>query len=134
VGALEHHLQPGRAVEFSGQVPFEGIDQELENGARETRKMRSVSVPRDYSMPLLVTKPTPNSCAHVVNGLRLELPPEEESRTRSIAPYSRIELILTEATPAQPPRGCLAGNQITSGAITTRKSTWRAKMRIGISL
>lgn len=104
-GPLNIIYNPGEPLEFSGQVPFEGIDQELENGARETRKMRSVSVPRDYSMPLLVTKPTPNSCAHVVNGLRLELPPEEESRTRSIAPYSRIELILTEATPAQPPRG-----------------------------
>jgi hypothetical protein len=62
-----------------------------------------VSVPRDYSTALLVTKPTLNSCAHVVNGQRLELPPEEESRVRAIAPYSKIDLILTGAVPVQPP-------------------------------
>jgi hypothetical protein len=101
-GPLNIIYNPGGGVKFSGQVPFDGIEQDLENGKRETRKMRSVSVPRDYSMPLLVTKPTANSCAHVVNGRRLELPPEEEARTRAIAPYSRTDLILTDAVPAQP--------------------------------
>ena len=102
-GPLNIVYNPGGPLEFSGQVPFDGIEADLANGTRETRKMRSVSVPRDYSTALLVTKPTLNSCAHVVNGQRLELPPEEESRIRAIAPYSRTDLILTDAAPVQPP-------------------------------
>jgi hypothetical protein len=102
-GPLNIIYNPGGPLKLSGQVPFDGIEAELENGSRERRKMRSVSVPRDYSMPLLVTKPTANSCAHVINGRRLELPPEEESRTRAIAPYSRTDLILTGAAPFRPP-------------------------------
>jgi hypothetical protein len=102
-GPLNIIYNPGEPLKFSGQVPFDGIEADLVNGTRETRKMRSINVPRDYSMPLLVTKPTLNSCAHVVNGQRLELPPEEDSRTRAIAPYSRLDLILTNTVPVQPP-------------------------------
>jgi hypothetical protein len=53
---------------------------------------------------LLITKPTMNSCLHVVDGGRPEFPPEEEARIQAIAPYSRTDLILTEAVPVQPPK------------------------------
>jgi hypothetical protein len=102
-GPLNIIYNPGEPLKLSGQVPFDGIEADLANGTRETRKMRSVSVPRDYSTSLLITKPTFNSCLHVINGQRLELPAEEESRIRAIAPYSRTDLILTDAAPAQPP-------------------------------
>jgi len=102
-GPVNIIYNPGGPLKLSGQVPFDGIEADLANGTRETRKMRSVSVPRDYSTPLLVTKPTINSCVHIVNGQRPELPPGEESRIRAIAPYSRTELIQTDAIPVQPP-------------------------------
>lgn len=102
-GPLNIIYNPGGPLKLSGQVPFDGIEADLANGRRENRKMRSVSVPRDYSTPLLITKPTLNSCLHVVNGQRLELPPEEEARISAIAPYSRTDLILTGAMPVQPP-------------------------------
>jgi hypothetical protein len=101
-GPLNIIYNPGGPLILSGQVPFDGIEVDLTNGTRETRKMRSVSVPRDYSKPLLITKPTSNSCLHVVNGQRLELPPEEEARISKIAPYSRIDLIRTDAVPLKP--------------------------------
>jgi hypothetical protein len=102
-GPLNIIYNPGGPLKFSGQVPFDGIESDLANGVYEVRKMRSVSVPRDYSKPLLITKPTSNSCLHVVNGQRLELPPEEESRISAIAPYSRTDLILPDAVPLDPP-------------------------------
>jgi hypothetical protein len=102
-GPLNIIYNPGGPLEFSGQVPFDGIEADLANGTVETRKMRSVSVPRDYSTSLLVTKPTINSCAHVIDRGRPEFPPEEEARIQAIAPYSNTDLILTDATPARPP-------------------------------
>lgn len=102
-GPLNIIYNPGGPLKLSGQVPFDGIEADLASGTRETRKMRSVSVPRDYSSPLLVTKPTVNSCLHVINGQRPEFPPEEEARISAIAPYSRTDLILTDATPMEPP-------------------------------
>lgn len=102
-GPLNIIYNPGGPLKLSGQVPFDGIEAELANGTRENRKMRSVSVPRDYSTPLLITKPTFNSCLHVVDGQRLEFPLEEEPRIRAVAPYSRIDLILPDAAPMRPP-------------------------------
>jgi hypothetical protein len=102
-GPLNIIYNPGGPLKFSGQVPFDSIEADLASGTRETRKMRSVSVPRDYSTPLLITKPTINSCLHVVNGQRPEFPPEEEARISAIAPYSRTGLILTDAIPMEPP-------------------------------
>lgn len=102
-GPLNIVYNPGEPLRFSGQVPFDGIEIDLANGKQEKRKMRSVTVARDYSMPLIVTKPTLNSCVHVINGQRLELTPEEDSRIVAIAPYSRIDLILTDETPRIPP-------------------------------
>ncbi len=102
-GPLNIIYNPGEPLGLSGQVPFDGIEADLATGRKENRKMRSISVPRDYSMPLLITKPTLNSCLHVVNGQRLEPSPEEDPRVSAIAPYSRIELILPNAIPVQPP-------------------------------
>jgi len=65
--------------------------------------MRSINVERDYSKTLVVSKPTPNSCVHVINGQRLELPFEEDSRIRSVAPYSSLDLVIADATPKVPP-------------------------------
>jgi hypothetical protein len=58
---------------------------------------------RDYSKPFVISKPTPNSCLHVINGQRLELPFEEDPRIVAIAPYSRTDLIITDITPKAPP-------------------------------
>lgn len=102
-GPLNIVYNPGEPLGLSGQVPFDGIEELLASGEKEKRNMRSVAVLRDYSMPLVISKPTPNSCLHVINGQRLELPFEEESRMVAIAPYSRTDFIITEAIPRVPP-------------------------------
>jgi len=102
-GPLNIIYNPGGPLVVSGQVPFDGIEAAVADGGKENRLMRSINVERDYSKTLVVSKPTPNSCVHVINGQRLELPFEEDSRIRSIAPYSRLDLVLTDATPKVPP-------------------------------
>lgn len=102
-GPLNIIYNPGEPLKFSGQVPFDGIEIDLASGKQERRKMRSVTVARDYSKPLIVTKPTLNSCVHVIDGRRLELTPEEDARIVAIAPYSRIDLVLTDEPSKVPP-------------------------------
>ena len=101
-GPLNIVYNPGGPLVVSGQVPFDGIEASVADGEKETRLMRSVNVERDYSKTLVVSKPTPNSCVHVINGQRLEFPFEEDGRIRTIAPYSRVDLVVTDAAPKIP--------------------------------
>ena len=104
-GPLNIIYSPGEPLKFSGQVPFDGIEYDLADGKKNKRTMRSITVNRDYSKPLIVSTPTLNSCLHVINGQRTELTPEDDSRIKAIAPYSNINLIVTDADPVTPPSG-----------------------------
>lgn len=101
-GPLNIIYNPGGPLVVSGQVPFDGIADDLAAGKVETRTMRSIQVPRDYRTSLIISMPTPNSCLHVINGQQTELPDTEDSRVSSIASYSNPDLILTDATPHVP--------------------------------
>jgi hypothetical protein len=94
---------PGGPIKVSGQIPFDGIALDLASGTQETRHMRSILVPRDYGKALILSKPTENSCAHLINGKQLELPSNEDPAIASIAVYSQIDLVDTSAAPKTPP-------------------------------
>jgi hypothetical protein len=98
-GPLNMIYNPGGPIKVGGQVPFDGIEENLASGFRHNRKMRSVQVVHDYSKPLVISKPTVNSCLHVIDGDRLELPYGEDPRVAAIAPYSQIDLVLTMSSP-----------------------------------
>jgi hypothetical protein len=102
-GPLNIIYNPGGEQVISGQVPYDGIELDLAEGILQNRRMRGVLVVHDYSQPLVVSKPTLNSCLHVINGERLELPDGEDARISAIAPFSRIELVEVGATPKTPP-------------------------------
>ncbi|HET7009784.1 MAG TPA: hypothetical protein VFI11_03325 [Anaerolineales bacterium] len=70
----------------------------------ETRAMRVfIEIPRDYARTLVVDWPSGNACVHLVDGNQPELPSSSGSLMRAIAPYSRADLILTDAPAASPP-------------------------------
>jgi len=102
-GPLNMIYNPAAPLKFSGQVIYDEIGFELQRGDVEERRMRSVLVLRDYSKPLIISKPSNNSCLHVINGERPELPFFEDPRIQDIASYSRIDLILPNAAPRTPP-------------------------------
>jgi len=102
-GPLNMTYNPAAPLKFTGQVLFDDIGFALQKGDLDERHMRSVLVLRDYSRPLIISKPSENSCLHVINGERLELPFIEDSLVQDIASYSRTDLILTESAPHVPP-------------------------------
>lgn len=102
-GPLNMTYNPAAPLKFSGQVLYDEIGFELRKGDLEERHMRSVLVLRDYSKPLVISKPSENSCLHVIDGARPELPFFEDPLVRDIASYSRTDLILTEAASHAPP-------------------------------
>lgn len=102
-GPLNMTYNPAAPLKFTGQVLFDDLGFMLQKGDLDERHMRSVLVPRDYSKPLVISKPSENSCLHIIDGARLELPFIEDPLVRDIAPYSRADLILTDAAPHAPP-------------------------------
>ncbi|GAB4504121.1 MAG: hypothetical protein Fur0043_11140 [Anaerolineales bacterium] len=102
-GPLNITYNPAAPLKFTGQVLFNDLGFALQKGDLDERHMRSVLVPRDYSKPLVISKPFENACLHVIDGARLELPFIEDPLVRDIASYSRVDLILTEAAPHTPP-------------------------------
>ncbi len=101
-GPLNIIYNPAAPLKFSGQVLFDDIGFALRKGDIDERHMRSVLVLRDYSKPLIMSKPSENSCLHVINGARLELPFIEDPLVQDIASYSRADLILPDAPPHTP--------------------------------
>ncbi len=102
-GPLNMTYNPTAPLKFTGQVLFDDIGFALQKGDLDERHMRSVLVLRDYSKPLIISKPSENSCLHVIAGARPELPFFEDRLVQDIAAYSRTDLILTESAPHAPP-------------------------------
>ena len=68
--------------------------EKVRTGASEIRGMRKViEYPRDYEKVLVLVRPTTDSCVHVLDGGRLELPASPGSMARVAGWFSDIELI-----------------------------------------
>jgi hypothetical protein len=98
-GPVNLIYSPGGPVKISGQVLNPFLIYDLARGASEERQMRNVPVLRDYSKTLIVYLPGPGACLHVIDGSRPELSSMADDQVRTIAPYSRIEHILSDAAP-----------------------------------
>ena len=102
-GPVNMAYYPGQSMQVSGQIPYDGMLLDLLDGKKEFRTMRNINVKRDYSKPLILSLPSQNSCVHVIDGLHLALPYNENPRIKDVAALSRIELIDPSAAPVTPP-------------------------------
>ena len=84
-------------VLYSGTAPL------LVHGEKEHRFIRNIQFDRDYTHALIVSQPDASSCAHVIDGDKLELSPAETPLINWVAPYSHIHQIETDVFPSQPP-------------------------------
>lgn len=102
-GPLNLAYNHGGPLKVSGQIVFADIIVDLQRATFQQTYNRTIYMERDYGRPLIVSMPSEDSCLHVLDGRALELPLIENPSVAMIAPFSRIELILTGADPVQPP-------------------------------
>ncbi len=93
----------GGPLKVSGQIVFPDIVVDLQRATFQETYNRTIFMQRDYGRPLIVSMPSTTSCLHAINGEALELPLTENPAVAMIAPFSRVDLILTDAVPQQPP-------------------------------
>lgn len=102
-GPLNLLYHRGEPLRLSGQIVFPDLIVDLQRAAYQETYNRTILTRRDYGKPLIVSMPGEDSCLHVIDGRAPELPLLENPAVAQIAPFSRIDLILTDAAPAQPP-------------------------------
>ncbi len=92
--------QPGVAAEILNM----GTVSQIQFGERSVRGMRVlITIEKDFNRTLVASMPSPASCLHLLDGTSPEVPTGASPLTRLIAPYSRIDQVLTHAVPASPP-------------------------------
>ena len=75
----------------------------LQRGDVTGRKTRGIYVRQNYKNALMMVFPTTDSCLHVLDGQKLELPSFDNMDLLYIAPYSKIDQIDPIAPEAVPP-------------------------------
>jgi len=75
----------------------------LQRGEVKGRKTRGIYVHRNYKNALMMVFPSADSCLHVLDGTKLELPGYENMDLLYIAPYSKIDQIDITAPETIPP-------------------------------
>jgi hypothetical protein len=94
----------GEEPAIAAQVLEEETARNIRGRKQEVRSMRVlIAIPRDFAKTLLVDWPSRDSCVHVLEGVQPEVATASGSLVRSIAGYSRGDLILADAPPARPP-------------------------------
>jgi hypothetical protein len=102
-GPLNIIYSPGGPLKVSGQILYDGLDVDMASGKQEERNNRNILISRDYGKAIIASIPRLSSCVHVINGHQLELPSFEDPAVVAAAPFSRIDLVLTNAKPFKPP-------------------------------
>ena len=64
----------------------------------------SIQYSRDFNYPLIISYPSGGSCAHIIDGDRLELSLNDEPIIYRVAAFSRIDQIVVNASPHIPPK------------------------------
>lgn len=77
---------------------------QLFQGMAFERDMRGIVYNWSYERMLLFSKPAHNSCLHVLDGNQIELSAADKPEIYLMAPYSRIDLIQTNALDIRPPK------------------------------
>ena len=91
------------ALQISAEVLNPRTLQDVIMQRGSERNMRTIEVERDYANLLLLSVPTAQSCLQVVNGSNPLLSSSEQYRIQLAAPYSKLDRIIGNSTPAQPP-------------------------------
>jgi len=90
-------------LRLSATVLNQDAIQKIRMGGKETRERRGLVTVMNYDNPLVVTMPSQLSCVHTANGQETEYSEFDTERQYLIAPYSRLERIITDNTQAVPP-------------------------------
>jgi hypothetical protein len=90
--------------EFSAAVLTQyGLLKILSGGQPDFIDRRSILTKVDYQNILILSRPTTDSCLHALDGRAPVLSSSEENRVMLAAPFSKVDLIRTEATSPVPP-------------------------------
>ena len=76
----------------------------LIKGEVKGKTIRGVYVHRNYKNALMLVIPQPNSCLHVLDGQKLELPSFDNGNLLNIASYSKIDRIELSGPETVPPK------------------------------
>lgn len=92
---------PGAGVQLGGEVLNSSTAANIQLQKNRQHYDRSVLVADNYRNSLMAVYPGPQSCLHVLDGRKVELPGLiEDSLIADVAPYSRLDMIDTSARPA----------------------------------
>ena len=102
---------PGQGVQLGGGIVNADTATGLQLQKDRSHYDRGVLVPDNYKNALIMAYPSPQSCLHVLDGRKLEMPGLlDDSILADVAVYSRIEQIQPASTPATLPP-LLSGEQ-----------------------
>jgi hypothetical protein len=103
-GPLNLVYHRGEPLTIPGQVGLKQLAIDLEQGTIEERLVRgTVMVNRDYNYSIVTSMPSAASCLHVYNGSLLDISTVESSNIALLAPYSKMDLIDTDAASPDAP-------------------------------
>lgn len=91
-----------RSFRLYGEVLNAATARQVVEGGQSYRFIRFFEFTRDFSKVLLVDWPGAGTCAHFIDGNRMELPGGADSLDYWVGRYSHIERVVTDAPPAQP--------------------------------
>lgn len=103
---LQVIYRPGDPILITAEVinPESVID--MLSGYKASRTFREVVIfTREFEFPLIISYPSGGSCAHIIDGERLELSAADESIIYRIASYSQIDRIIPSSENHIPPSG-----------------------------
>jgi hypothetical protein len=91
---------PGQSLQLGGDVLNSQTAANIQLGKNRQHYDRSVLVEDTYKTVLMAVYPTPQSCLHVLDGRKVELPGlMDDSLVADVAAYSRLDLIEPSAPP-----------------------------------
>jgi hypothetical protein len=94
------YIQPGV---FAAVLNRDTVNKVLVRERQDYNNRKNITTYANYRNILVITKPTQNSCLHVVDGFHPEYSRDEWESVRLIEPYSEIDHILLDETPHTPP-------------------------------
>lgn len=126
-------------VRVTSEVLSERVVAKLQFGDRDQRGMRElIGFSRDYTHALVLSLISTNSCLHVLDSRRLEVPEGAESLVRLVARYSRIGQVRTD-DPTHIPSSALFGPEpahdwcfyYQQASLARQRGDWSEIVRLG---
>lgn len=93
-----YYVEGTKRVPVSAEVLNDGTVEKVENGDYTERLVRGIWTTKEFSKIMALSKPSPQSCLHVINGENPIYSEFEWSRIPKVGAYSDWDLILPENT------------------------------------